>query len=805
MYTQIARVVSRHWILALVGWALVAGVIRFLAPAWASIVQDGDFAFLPPQMDSVRGAKLLEQAFPGTRAKSEAVLVLARPGGPLREADYALVNRLVAELTPADDQAGLVTAVDSYQSLVLGPELISRVGPAGQATLIRIHLRTELAATKNMAWIAQLRRTVEATRHAADYPQGLDIGITGAAAIAADMRLAAEESLHNTESTTVVLVVLILLLVYRAPGLVMVPLLTILASWAFSLGLIALLAQLSQQTGWFDFKVFRTTQIFMVVILYGATTDYCLFLISRYAEELQRGLPPGEAVEAAIARVGPAITASGMTTILSLGMMIFADFGKFRYGGPTIALSLLVALAASLTLAPALLRFGGAMVFWPFGLRAQRSAEDGDRHSPLTRLWEKIAATLMAHPGPILIGSVLILAWPTYVGLSVPTSYDLLGELNRQRFSIRGTELLQHYFPPGQIGPITILVRADTPIFKTSEGKSQISRLTKELSGLTYTDSHGVQTTPVSGVRSLTNPLGGAPGVMDPFTRLGRRNLAARSSPRAINRYLAEAPGFDGKVTRIDLLTRYDPFSAESVRLLEDVRQRMHGLAGDPASPWHGMEFSFVGITAGIHDLRIVNQGDFYRIAALTRFWVFVVLLVLLRRVFISLFLILTVLWGYLITIGVTKVVFMWYYGAAFVGLGWQLPVFLFVILVAVGEDYNIYLVVRVVEEQQRRGAIEGIRSALVRTGGIITSCGVIMAGTFASMISGTLRGMHEMGFALAFGVLLDTFVIRTIIVPAFLALWPSLSHGRGNPTTRSDGAGAESYAAEGRLGVAEK
>ena len=186
-----------------------------------------------------------------------------------------------------------------------------------------------------------------------------------------------------------------------------------------------------------------------------------------------------------------------------------------------------------------------------------------------------------------------------------------------------------------------------------------------------------------------------------------------------------------------------------------------------------------MGISAGIHDLRIVNQSDFVRIAALTRFWVFVVLLVLLRRLFISLFLILTVLWGYLITIGVTKVVFMWFYGAAFVGLGWQLPVFLFVILVAVGEDYNIYLVVRVVEEQQRRGAVEGVRAALVRTGGIITSCGVIMAGTFAAMITGTLRGMHEMGFALAFGVLLDTFVIRTIIVPTFLALWPITSRGR--------------------------
>jgi RND superfamily putative drug exporter len=796
MFAHLARVVSRHWKLALLGWVLTAGVVRWLAPAWANIVQDGDFAFLPPQMDSVRGQQLLEKAFPAARGKSEAVLVLARPGGPLRQADYALDNRLVAALSPTDNRTGLVTSVDSYQSPVLGPELTSRVGPSGQATLIRIRLRTELAATKNMELIAQLRRTVDATRLAPDYPGGLEIGISGAAAIAADMRLAAEESLHNTESTAIVLVVLILLLVYRAPGLVMVPLLAILASWAFSIGLIALLAQCSRQTAWFDFKVFRTTQIFIVVILYGATTDYCLFLVSRYAEELKGGLPRREAVEAAVARVGPAITASAMTTILSLGMMIFAEFGKFRYGGPTIALSLLVALAASLTLAPALLLGGGAKVFWPFGLRVRQSWEEGDSHSFLGRLWGKIGDTLVAHPRTILAASLLILAWPTYVGLSVPTSYDLLGELNRDRFSIRGTDLLRRYFPPGQIGPITILARADAPVFKTIEGKSQISRLTKDLSELTYSDSQGVRSRPIIGVRSLTNPLGGAPGVMDPFTLLGRRNLAARSSPRTIALYLARVPDFAGKVTRLDLLTRYDPFSAESVRLLEQVRQRLLSLTRDPASPWHGIEFRLVGISAGIHDLRIVNQSDFVRIAALTRFWVFVVLLVLLRRLFISLFLILTVLWGYLITIGVTKVVFMWFYGAAFVGLGWQLPVFLFVILVAVGEDYNIYLVVRVVEEQQRRGAVEGVRAALVRTGGIITSCGVIMAGTFAAMITGTLRGMHEMGFALAFGVLLDTFVIRTIIVPTFLAIWPIASSGRRNTKADPDESGTRPCAA---------
>jgi RND superfamily putative drug exporter len=150
---------------------------------------------------------------------------------------------------------------------------------------------------------------------------------------------------------------------------------------------------------------------------------------------------------------------------------------------------------------------------------------------------------------------------------------------------------------------------------------------------------------------------------------------------------------------------------------------------------------------------------------------VFLILVVLLRTVAISLYLIVSVLFCYLTALGATFLVFGALNPTGFAGLDWTVPTFLFTVLVAVGEDYNIFLMTRVHEEQAQHGLVEGITIALARTGGIITSCGFIMAGTFSALMTGSLARMVQLGFALALGVLLDTFIVRPVLVPAFLLL----------------------------------
>jgi putative drug exporter of the RND superfamily len=804
MFNRLGEFISRHWLLTIALWAVFAVVLHGVAPRWNDVTHDGDLAYLPDRMPSVQGERLLAEAFPKQLAKSQIAVVLERRTGALEPPDFQLADQLNDRFENLRDELPIV-GIWNRDMEVVGDKLTSRVGPDGQATAIVLQLSNEFMAVDNVRVLDRVLEVLADALRSADFPQGLALGLTGSAALGGDMLSSAAQSIRNTEWATIGLVILILLLVYRAPVLAVIPLVTIGLSFLISTDFLALLTQLKnvEGFGWWNFKVFTTSKIFIVVILFGAGTDFCLFLISRFREDLERGDSTQAALASAVGSVGHALVGSGMTTICGLGMMYFADFGKFRNSGPAIAMSLVITLLACVTLAPALVAAAGDKVFWPWGVRKRTKTIPQDRpgtanlvlpgpqfapaplaansaridpastgtvsvpaatdadFEPTGGFWDWASRVIIARPGLILTASLLLLSPLAYAGLGVGVTYDLLNELQADRPSVQGTEMILRHFAAGELTPVTILAVKENGRFDEPEGNKEIARLSKVLYELPG----------VASVRSLTEPLGNPPGYLQPFSSEGRKKLMALKHPLTKATYLTQVPGLVGKVARFDVVLKTQPFSLEAIQTLQGIDQKLRALSAESNSHWYESRFDYVGATVGVRDLQQVTESDQKLIEKLTVLAVLAVLIVILRRPVVCVYLILSVLFSYYVTIGCTELLFHWLYGNTFFGLDWKVPIFLFVILIAVGEDYNIYLMTRVSEEQRRHGPIAGLQLAVARTGGIITSCGVIMAGTFISMITGSLRAMHELGFALAAGVMLDTCVVRPILVPAFMAI----------------------------------
>jgi len=763
-------------------WLLAGAALALFAPRWDTRTQDDDVRFIPDRFTSVRAFQLMEKAFPQEVTASNLVFVVERDDESLTDADFTLVTRIIKDLEELRLAAPelKIGKIDSFRDDLVGSRLTST---DRHCTLIQVCLGTPYLALATSDAVDRSRakvagRVAEAGAHA---PR---IYATGAAGVGRDLTRTCGSSLEGTTVATVILVVVVLLLVYRSPLLALIPLCTIATSVWVAMNMLALMTLVP------GVHLVNISKIFAIVILYGAGTDYCLFLISRYREELEAGLDGSEALEASVGGVGQALAASAGTVMVGLGLMALAEFAKVRCSGPAIALSLGVALLASLTLTPALLRILGKAVFWPRKapaptktrlLRQLGAEKDG--------FWDWVSRGVAARPALVWSLAFLVLLPLAVIGARVKPSYCATNELSPRVDSLQGLAAIKRHFRAGEVGPITVLLESTTD-WDSRLGRLEIDHLSRGFAMLPNVDE----------VRSLAQPLGSPFPDLTPLPDgdgfLHRLLVALQPTINAFldelhtksrQHYMAEIQDEQGKkyVTRMNIVLKSDPFAPESAETLKTIETWLHQempaltLLPEPART------ECFGVTANAQDLAEVTEGDRHRVNTLVLAAIFLILVALVRNLWVAGYLLVTVLLSYYAALGATVLAGIIWTGAPLPHVDWRVPFFLFTILVAVGEDYNILLVTRALQERKNYGANEGMRRALARTGGAITSCGIIMAGTFATLMLAGLNTLLQIGFALAIGVLIDTFIVRPFLVPAFaMMFWrdtaPDSSHSPG-------------------------
>jgi len=694
-----------------IGAWVVLGVAGWIGHSKiGGVTAQGQASFLPANSESTRAIEALDTGGGNKSGDSSvgeevpAVIVFVRDGG-LTQADRQGIGQLGDQL----NEMGITGATpiidpfsaDSDASLGDVAKIADGIGPVsrdGEAALVVLALDAgERGAITH--GVKQLRR------YLAEHPiPGVSSYVTGPAGIAADLERVADEAAETLLVATLGLVLILLLLVYRAPLLALLPLLTVGAAYLVATGIAYLLIE----AGWITVNSEGT--MLLLVLTFGAGTDYSLLLVHRYREELDAGNPQTAALQTALAESGPAIAASAGTVMAAMLVLLVANLESTHWLGPILAIGIATMLTAAFTLLPALLAVLGERAFWPRGALVAHGATNAP-HRVGPSMWERAAALVRRRSRPIILvvsAGLLVLALGNFTHHG--TVGFAAGETEPTQSS-RGTKAIEEHFPPGISSPLAAVV-ADAKVSPVSRGMERLDEV------------------------KLVLPVP------------------------------ASASGSEKSVVVIVL--RGDPYSGKAAADVGAIRDRLHEIAPD------GL---LGGIPAENYDIEQTNARDTRLVLPLVLLVVALILAAVLRALVAPAYLIATVVLSFAATLGLCTALFSWLSSE---GLAFNLVLMSFIFLVALGVDYNIFLMARAREEAARAGTREGILRALVHTGGVVTGAGLILAGTFATLVLLPLEELVQIGATVAIGVLLDTFVVRALLIPAITyrlgerTWWPS-------------------------------
>ena len=684
---------GRHpWIVIAI-WIVVAGALS-MGPKLQSVTTNDASKGLSNAVESKRADALQQQYFPN--AKGVPVIVVYSSDAALTAADKAAI---------AQGEAWLKSGAEPINSASV------QYSPDGKGALI-------FASLDGNPGDASFRDSVQAMRdHFGTSVNGMQVEITGPGGLITDVYKIFLNADVKLLIGTVVLVLVLLLLIYRSPVLPFVPLVTVGFGYFVAGGILALLAK------GFGFTLSGQATSLMVILLFGAGTDYGLLLISRYREDLRRESAARGALATALEVLAEGKTIGLYPEGTRVLTLLFAQYGDYRSFAPVLGVGVFVTLIAGLTLMPALLALLGRRAFWP---RVPRQGEATEH-----KTWSRIAGWVAAGPRRAALGVLAILVVLALGCLFYSPRFSFTEDFLKNMPSKQGYALLEQHFPKGALAPTTVLIKAP-------------------------------QAPPEFVAGMITGALNKSPGVAAAFPT-------------------GTADG--GKLLSFQVILKGDPYSSQA---LEQVRQ-LRTVARKAAAAGGGTAL-VGGPTAIQADTWAQSNRDTIVVAVAALVVVGVILMLLLRAIVAPIYLLLTNVLSYLAALGLTIVITEKL-------LGWQhisyrIPLYMFIFLVALGSDYNIFITTRIRGEAMARGLRDGTVKALSATGGVLTSAGIILAGTFLILLSQPVKDLAEISIGVALGVLIDTFLVRTALVPG-LTLWIGPKAGWPGPRWTKDGEAA--------------
>ncbi len=839
MFSFLIRAVAKYRVYVVVFWVLIAAGLFIAAPKLSEVGVTDESQFLPQNTESSQARALLKEKFPTADAPAATATIVFYKAGGLTEADIQSTKAARDWLASAGGPDIVTGTVSVFDNDALRLQLLS----ADRTTLLmNVNLSVSALDETSKSAVDAIRDYLHS--HYADASADVTAYLTGETGFYQDLFQSVLKTISQTTFVTIALVAVLLLIVYRSPVAALLPLITIGCSYLVARGLLGYLAAAGM-------AVSTLADAYMIVVVFGIGTDYCLFMVSRYREELATR-DRHEANQYAVRQIAPVIAASAATVVVAFLSMGVSRFGMTRTTGFALAIGVAVTLMAGLTLTPALMSLFGRFVFWPARSSAPRKATGG---------WSRVGALIASHPVAIAVPIILVLLIP-YVALpGLKSSSDLISQMPQNAESVEGYKVMSEHFSIGEFSPAYVVVESPTNLLEAPaySAVTHLADTIKAVPGVTRVDYFsGPQArlaASAAGFQALAAKL--SQGTVDPLLTTSLQSagqqlpalalqypgvaasqnfqqaIANTTQAAALLQQLAAAPpasapslmvslqtatkgladslqglsfefspasssaltgwllstyySKDDTTTRLSVVLKDDPYSEAAQDTIKQVRQAaalsLTNLAGAKA---------YVGGDVAVRaDIMSTNNADFGRVTVLTTAGVLVVIIILLRSLLAPLYMVATVLLNYGATLGVSTWLILNVLGHG--SMIYMIPMFIFVVLVALGADYNIFLVSRIREEAERRPIKEAVARAVANTGGVITACGVILAGTFATLTTSPLQVVVQVGSAIGIGVLLDTFIVRALLVPSLATLaqrwswWPSRLSRKTMPEPRPE------------------